>query len=137
MRNSDLKAKLATLATKAELKAEQVEIVKIYAFDSIYFCCKSHFEDYGTQNVLVFQPVSRYYYRVVNTSEVTATKSIGLSYESINKPLSTSDNNLSPKINYFDFFDNSRILVKFDGSCLKHEKLPFTYQKSSENLSCL
>ena len=134
MKNSDLKAKLATLATKAELKAEQVEIVKIYAFDSIYLCCKSHFEDYGTQNFLVFQPVSRYYYRVVNTSEVTATKSIGLSHESINKPLSTSDNNLSPEINYFD---NSRILVKFDGSGLKHEKLPFTHQKSSENLSCL
>ena len=53
--NSDLNKKVATLATKVELKAEQDKIPKLQAFDLSYFCGKSHFEDYGTQNYLVFQ----------------------------------------------------------------------------------
>ena len=32
--------------------------MKIQAFDSNYFREKSHFEDNGTQNYLLFQPVS-------------------------------------------------------------------------------
>ena len=42
--------KVAALATKAELKAEQDKIIKLKAFDSSYFRCKRHFEDGGTQN---------------------------------------------------------------------------------------
>ena len=41
----DLDQKITTLKTKAELKAEQDKIVKLQAFDSSYFCGKSHFED--------------------------------------------------------------------------------------------
>ena len=44
-------AKVATLATKAELKAEQDKIIKLQAFDSSYFCGKSHFEDDGTEKL--------------------------------------------------------------------------------------
>ena len=44
------KRKVATLATKAELKDEQNEIIKVEAFNSGYFCGKSHFKDDGTQN---------------------------------------------------------------------------------------
>ena len=43
--SSDLDQKITTLKTKAELKAEQDKIVKLQAFDSSYFCGKSHFED--------------------------------------------------------------------------------------------
>ena len=43
------KKKVATLAKKAELKAEQNKIMKLQAFDSSYFCGKSHFEDDDTQ----------------------------------------------------------------------------------------
>ena len=45
--------KVATLATKSELKADQDKIIKLQAFDSSYFCDKNHFEDDGTQNYLV------------------------------------------------------------------------------------
>ena len=37
VKNSDLNIKLATLATKAELKAEQHKIVQLQAFDWSYF----------------------------------------------------------------------------------------------------
>ena len=50
VKNSDLNMKLATLATKAELKAEQDKFVKLQVFDSNYFFDKSHYEDDGTQN---------------------------------------------------------------------------------------
>ena len=33
----------------------------LQTFDSIYFRVKSHFEEDGTQNYLVFQPVYRYF----------------------------------------------------------------------------
>ena len=46
---------VVTLGTKAELKAEQDNIIKLQAFDSSYFCRKSHFEDNSIQNYLVFR----------------------------------------------------------------------------------
>ena len=46
--------RVATLAKKAELKAEQDKITKLQAFDSSYFQGKSHFENAGTRNYLVF-----------------------------------------------------------------------------------
>ena len=52
--NTNLDKKLATLATKAELKEEQDNITKLQAFDSSYFRNKSHSEDDETQNYLVF-----------------------------------------------------------------------------------
>ena len=44
--------KLATLATKAELKAEQHKIVKFQTFNSSYFHGKTHFGDDGTMVLL-------------------------------------------------------------------------------------
>ena len=38
IKNSDLNTKLATLATKSQLKAEQDKIVKLQTFKSNYFC---------------------------------------------------------------------------------------------------
>ena len=52
--NSNLDKKIAARTTKVELKAEKDKIVKLQAFDSSYFCYKSHFEDDGTKNYLVF-----------------------------------------------------------------------------------
>ena len=54
VKNPDLNKKIATLPTKAELKAEQDKIVNLKAFDSSYFGNNSHFEDDDTQNYLVF-----------------------------------------------------------------------------------
>ena len=44
----------------------------IKVFNSRYFCGKSHFENDGTQNYLVFLAVFRCFTTVANTSKVTA-----------------------------------------------------------------
>ena len=59
------------LATKPELKAEQDKVIKSQAFDSNYFRSKSHFEDDGIQNCLVFQPIYRYFKKIDNTSYIS------------------------------------------------------------------
>ena len=46
---------VATLETKAELKSEEDKITESQVFDASYFRGKSHFEDDGTQNYLLFQ----------------------------------------------------------------------------------
>ena len=54
--------KLTTLATKAELKAEQDKMVKLQAFNSSYFNQKNFFfEDDDTQNFC--QNVSDTYFK--------------------------------------------------------------------------
>ena len=93
--NADLDKKVAALATKAELKAEQDKIIKLQAFDSSYFRGKSHFYDDGTQNYLRFQPIYSYFKKIGNTDRISSWKSKGLSDESINPP-TTSDNSLAP-----------------------------------------
>ena len=42
------------------------ELKKLKTFDSIYFRGKSHFEEGGMQYYLVFQPIKRYFKRIVN-----------------------------------------------------------------------
>ena len=61
MKISNLNTKLATLATKAELKAEQDKIMKLQGFDSHCFRSKIHFQDDETQNYSVFQPIYRFF----------------------------------------------------------------------------
>ena len=86
----DLNRKKATLATKAQLKAEQEKIKKLEAFDSSSSSIKSDFEDGGTQNYLVFQSMSRYIIKIVNTYCISEWKSKGSSDESVESP-TTSD----------------------------------------------
>ena len=74
IKDLDLDKKIATLATKAELKSEQDKIAKLEAFVSSYFHGKSHFEDDGIQNYLIFQPVYKYFRTVANTNNVTTWK---------------------------------------------------------------
>ena len=67
------------------------EIKKLKTLDLSYFIGKSHFEEDGTQNYLVFQPLNKYFKVITNTDYVSSWKSKGLSAESI-KPPNTSDN---------------------------------------------
>ena len=60
VKKSDLITKLATLVTNAELTAEQDKIAKLQAID-----LKGHFVDNDTQNYLVFQPIYRYFKRLL------------------------------------------------------------------------
>ena len=62
--NADLGKKVGILATKSELKVDQDKIIKLPAFDSNNFSSKSHFEDDGTQNYLVFHPTYRYFKKI-------------------------------------------------------------------------
>ena len=86
-------------------------------FDSSYFIDESHFEEDGTQNYLVFQPINKYFKVIANTDYVSSWKSEGLSAETI-KPPTTSDNSLTPAVSYYC----TKARVKFTGSCLKQPK---------------
>ena len=56
VKSSDLNKKIATLATKVELKAEQDKIMKLEAFDSINVHGKMFFGDDSSQNIFAYQP---------------------------------------------------------------------------------
>ena len=117
--------RVAILATKTELKAEKDKIANLEAFDSSYFRGKSNFENDGTQNYLVFQPIQRYFKKIGNTGHISAWKSNGLSDERI-KSFDTCDNSLAPGIGYV----GNKIRTKFLGSCLKQDKIIFTLTKT-------
>ena len=76
------------------------ELKNLKNFDSSYFIGKSHSEEDGTQNCLVFQPLNKYFKVITNTDYVSSWISKGLSAESI-KPPTTSDNSLTPALNCY------------------------------------
>ena len=86
---------------------------------------KTHFEEDGTQNYLVFQPINKYFKVITNKKYISSWKSKGLSDESIKLP-TTSDNSLSPLIDYF----RNKIRLKFKGDCLKQDKISYTHRKT-------
>ena len=97
---SNLHRKITQNKTK-QLPVEN-ELKKLKTFDPSYFIGKSHFEEDGTQNYLVFQPMLRYFKILPNTNYVLSWKSKGLSTET-NKshtpsPLTASDYNLIPTL---------------------------------------
>ena len=99
---------------------------KLKTSDSSYFVGKSHFDENGTQNYLVFQPIIRYFQvnTITNTDYVSSFKSEGLSAEAIKSP-TTSDDSLAPELNYC----GTKTRVKFTGSCLKQPKSSYTHEK--------
>ena len=106
------------------------ELNKLKTFDFGCFVGKSHFEEDGTQNYLVFQPINRYF-KIGNSDYVLSWKSKGLSAESITPP-SASNNFFNPSLNYLD----ANIRVRLSGSCLKQDKSRYTW-KNSKHLHCL
>ena len=76
----------------------------------------SQFEEDGTQNYLVFQPINRYFKVIANTDYVSSWKSKGLSAESIKLPTTLS-------------YYGTKTRVKFTGSCLKQSKISYTHRK--------
>ena len=123
MTKTDFDEKLINLnkkinSNKTKHLVVENELKKLQTFDSIYFGGKSHFEDDGTQNCLVFQTTQRYFKTVSNTNDhILSWKSKGLSDESI-KPPSTSTNILNPSLNYIGI----KTRVEFKGSYLKQDK---------------
>ena len=116
---SSFDSKIATNETKNE--SIENEFIKLKTFDLGYFIGKSHFEEYGAQNYLVFQPIKRYF--KINGKYILSWQSKGLSNETI-KPYATSDNSLTPLIDYY----GSKVRVKFNKGCLKQpNKLTYDY----------
>ena len=130
---TDFDVKLSSLnrkitANRSKNLLVENELQKLKTFDSSYFVGKSHFEEDGTQNYLVFRPINRYFEVIVNTDYVSSWKSKGLSAKS-NKPPTTSDNSLTPVLNYY----GTKTRVKFNGSCLQQPKLSYTHGKVVNN----
>ena len=46
------------------------ELNKLKTFDSSYFIGKIHFDEDGTQNYLVFQPLNKYFKLITNTLSI-------------------------------------------------------------------
>ena len=125
---TDFDAKLSSLNKKiTQNKSKHLlvenELNKLKTFDSSYFIGKSHFEEEGTQNYLVFQPISEYF-KIGNFDYVLSWKSKGLSTESITPP-SAPNNFLNPSLNYL----GTKIRVRFSRSCLKQDKITYTHGK--------
>ena len=101
---------------------------KLKTFDSSYFIDKSHFEEYGTQNYLVFQPSYRYFKQiagVVNDNYTYYWQSKGLSdLLSINY-VRTSNHSITPNLDYY----GTKTRVEFNGSCLKQNSVTFIIKK--------
>ena len=99
------------------------ELEKLKTFDLSYFKSKSHFEEGGTQNYLVFQPMYRYFILTANTKYISEWKYKRLSDENIKSP-TTSDDSISPLIGYLSI----KTRLKFNGSCLKQNKITYTHR---------
>ena len=65
----------------------------------------------GFQVYLIFQPVHKYNKIIANTRLISAWKTKGLSDESI-KPFPTSDNSLTPLIDYKNYSYKKRVKPK-------------------------
>ena len=98
---------------------------KLKTFDSSYFHSKSHFEDDGTQNWLVFQSIHRYFRTGSGKpSIILSWKSKGLSDENIKAP-TTFNKILNPSL----YFVGTKASVRFSRDCLKQEKITFNHEK--------
>ena len=97
---TDFDANLSSLNRKITLNKTkhllvENELNKVKTFDFVYFIGKSHFDEDGTQNYLVFQPLKKYFKLTANTSSVLSWQSKGLSIENIDPPTTS----LSPSVN--------------------------------------
>ena len=88
------------MANKTKNLLVESKLEKLKTFGSSYFIGKIHFEEDGTQNYSVFQPINKYFKVIANTDYVSSWKSKGLSAETI-KPPTTSDNSLTPAVSYY------------------------------------
>ena len=96
------------MENKTENLLVKNELNKLKTFDSSYFIGKSHFEEDGTENYLVFQPINKYFKMITNTDYISSWKSKGLSAKSIEPP-ATSNNSITPVITLLWYQNKSKI----------------------------
>ena len=98
---------------------------ELKTFDLIYFRGKSHFEENGTQNYLVFQPMYRCFKRIAGVGRgnyIYFWKSKGLSDERINSN-TTCNYIITLELSHYD----TKTRVKLSGSCLKQDKVTYNH----------
>ena len=91
------------------------ELNKLKAFDSSYFIGKSHFQEDGVQNYLVFQSMYKYF-KTDSSYHILSWTSKGLTNKST-KPPSAPNNFLTPSLNCL----GTKLRVKLNESCLKQD----------------
>ena len=97
------------------------ELKKLQKFDAAYFRDKSHFEEDGTQNYLVFQSMYRYFKRIAGVGSgnyIYFWKSKGLSDERLDS-ITASNYKITPEL----IFYGTKTKAEFNGSCLKQDKI--------------
>ena len=118
---TDFDAKLSSLHRKITANKTKKLLAQNY---SSYFIGKSHSEEDGTQNYLVFQPINKYFKVIANTDYVSSWKFKGLSAKIIKPPV-TSGESLTPVVSYY----GTKTRVKCNGSYLKQPKILYTHGK--------
>ena len=129
---TDFDAKLSSLnrkitPNKAKHLLVENKFKKLKAFNSSCFIGKSHFEEDGTQNYSVFQPIYIYFEIIAgvgNCSYINYWKSKGLSDKKINS-VKTSNHSINPNFNYY----GTKTRVEFNESCLEQDKVTFDHGK--------
>ena len=108
---------------------------KLKTLDSSFFIGKSHFEEDGTQNYLVFQPMYKYFERIAgvdNSSYIYYWQSKGLSDEKINS-IKMFNHGITANLDYY----GTKTRVEFSGSCLKRDTFTFIHGKEVNITHCL
>ena len=97
--------------------------------DASYFRGKNYFGDDGMQNYFAFQPMHKYFKRVIdrtnNTVYVHYWQSKRLSDGKINAPGTSSSNDQAPILEY----RGARIRLKFKGDLLRQNKVTYNHGK--------
>ena len=99
------------------------ELKKLKTFGLSYIRGKNHFEEDGTQNYLVFNPMYRYFKSIAcagGGNYIYRWKSKGLSDERINY-ITVSYFSITPELSHY----GTKTRVKFTGSCLKQDKATY------------
>ena len=102
------------------------ELKELQKFDSNHFRGKSHFEEVGAQNYLIFSLMYRYFKRIAGVGSgdyIYIWKSKGLSDKRIDS-ITASNYSITPELSRY----GTEVRVKFSGSCLKQDKAAYNHE---------
>ena len=96
--------KISDRVTSNKSRHLQIEnkLKKLEKFDSSYFKGKTHFEEDGTQNYLVFRPIYIYFSKIIgagSSNYIYFWKSNGLSDERLNSN-TASNYSITPELSF-------------------------------------
>ena len=103
------------------------ELKKLQKPDAAYLRGKSHFEEDGTQNYLVFQPMYRHFKRIAGAGSgnyIYFWKPKGLSDERLDS-FTPSNYKITPELSFY----GTKTKVEFNGCCLKLDKVTYNHGK--------